>query len=94
MAPPPAPHQGRHSGTSKINDTNLPDNIKNAVLAVTLSQESIMKSLGIDKQTLRLLTNAAVGVTGRESDFAKGKRYNVLKWVENMASITGQQSDC
>tara|TARA_R100000900_G_scaffold67223_3_gene53652 strand:+ start:1727 stop:3526 length:1800 start_codon:yes stop_codon:yes gene_type:complete len=74
--------------TSKINDTNLPDNIKNAVLAVTLSQGSIMKSLGIDKQTLRLLTNAAVGVTGRESDFGKGKRYNVLKWVENMASIT------
>ena len=72
---------------SKINDTNLPDNIKNAVLAVALSQESIMKSLGIDKQTLRLLTNAAVGVTGRESGFAKGKRYNVLKWAENMASV-------
>ena len=84
---------GRAEGTkanivaAKIDKTNLPDNIKNAVLAVALSQRAIMESLGIDKETLLILTNAAVGVTGRESGFGEGKRYKAIKWIENIASF-------
>lgn len=49
----------------------------------------LMKSLGIDAQTLSLLTNAAISITGRESDYGYGKRYLATDWLERAASYLG-----
>ena len=69
-----------------IHRSSLPINIKKALVGVKTVKKKIMSSLKIDEPTLALLTNAAIGVSGRESTFEKGKTYRLTNWAETIAS--------
>jgi murein DD-endopeptidase MepM/ murein hydrolase activator NlpD len=66
--------------------SSAPNNIKTALYVVSIAKEKIMSSLDIDEATLKLLASAAVGVSGRESSFEKGKMYRYSDWAEILVS--------
>ncbi len=72
-----------------ILSSSAPRNIKVAIFVVSLAKKKIMSSLDISDAALKLLTSAAIGISGRESSFEKGTIYRYTDWAETLVSQIG-----
>ena len=75
--------------SSKISSLNLDPEFVEIVITVKKLEDKIKKSLDIDSSTLGLLLVAAISVSGRESSYGKGRRYQWTSWAETLASEYG-----
>jgi hypothetical protein len=75
----------RYKRPLKMWEECVPFKVRPFALWVQSKQKEIMSKLGIDKETLKILTKAAVGIFGRETSFASSKRFalkNVLDAID------------
>ena len=74
---------------SKVSSFGLRPEVLQAAIATKIAEAKIKSSLSIDGPTLGMLLIAAVGVSGRESTYGQGKRYQWTSWAENLISQYG-----
>ena len=71
---------------NKVKKLNLPEQIEEAVVAILRIKEFFAQSIGVSSRQLGMLVNAAIGITGRESDFGQGAYYGATESIENLVS--------
>jgi hypothetical protein len=71
---------------NKVKKLNLPEQIEKAVVAILRMKEYFAQAVGVSPKQLGMLLNAAIGITGRESDFGKGRYYKATDFAEKLVS--------
>jgi len=74
---------------AQVATLNLQPEISSSVAAVKSLQGKIQSATGIDGPTLGLLLAAAIAVSGRESTYGQGTRYQWTNWAESLMSQYG-----
>jgi hypothetical protein len=70
----------------KVSAMGLGAEIEKSAIVVKERQDAIQKALGIDGPTLGVMFAAAVAISGRESTYGKGRRYQWTNWAEVLLS--------
>jgi hypothetical protein len=70
----------------KVGAMSLDPEIAKSVMTVKSRQDAIQRSLGIDGPTLGVLLAASIAISGRESTYGKGIRYQWTNWAEVLLS--------
>ena len=74
---------------TKVASMNLKPELAESAIAVKTLEAKIKSSLGIDGPTLGMLLPAAFAISGRESSYGQGRRYQWTSWAETLASQYG-----
>lgn len=74
---------------TKVAPMNIKPELKESAIVVKSLEAKIKASLGIDGPTLGMLMTAAFAISGRESSYGQGRRFQWTSWAETLASEYG-----